>query len=115
MASSHSGYGIGVELAALRARNWPALAALWALGSIWITIAFLIALDGLFGVEPPEAVGWVLLAVAIVGFVLALAGISSIRSRGETAVAIAALAVGLALPSGGMLFFYGLFGGVGLE
>jgi hypothetical protein len=104
-----------VELAAIRARNWPALAALWSLGSIWITIGFLVALDGLFGVDPPEAVGWVLLGVAIVGFVLALAGISSIRTRGETALAIAALAVGLALPSGATFFFYGLFGGGAFE
>ena len=97
----------------LRTRNWPALAALWVLGSVWLALIVLIALAGLFDVSIPEAVAWVLLAVAGVGFALALLGISLIRTHGETALAICALVLALSLPSLASTFSIFVFGGIG--
>ena len=113
MASAPDGYAIGVDRAELRARNWPALAALWTLGAVWIAIGAIVFLAGVFDWEPPEAVAWTLLVIAMIGFALALLGVSSIRTRGETALALAALAIGVMLPSGTSLFAFGLFGGLG--
>lgn len=113
MAFRQSGYATAVEPADLRARNWPALAALWTLGAVWLAVGAIVFLAGVFDWEPPEAVGWTLLLIAMAGFALALVGVSWIRTRGETALAITALALGLALPSGTSLFAFGLFGGLG--
>jgi hypothetical protein len=115
MASAPDGYAVGVDRAELRARNWPALAALWTLGSVWLAIGVLIFLAGVFDFEPPEAVGWAILLIALAGFTLALVGISSIRTRGETALALAALALALTLPAGSWFFAFSLFGGLGVD
>ena len=111
MAFGYDGHEAGVERAELRARNWPALAALWTLGGVWLAVGAIVFVAGVFDWEPPEAVGWTLLAFAMLGFALALLGLSWIRTRGETALAITALALGVMLPSGTSLFAFGLFGG----
>ena len=111
MASGSGGYDAGVDRGAeLRARNWPALAALWTLGAVWLAVGAIVFAAGVFDWEPPEAVGWTLLAIAMLGFALALLGVSWIRTRGETALSIVALALGVMLPSGTSLFAFGLFG-----
>lgn len=95
-------------------RNWPALAALWVLGSVWMSLVVLAALVGIFELEPPEAVAWTLLFIAALGFLLALIGISFIRARGETAMAIVALVLALSLTSLVSPFFL-FFGGLGVD
>ena len=100
-----------MDPAELRARNWPALAALCTLGAVWLAVGVIVFLAGAFDWEPPEGVGWALLLIAMAGFGLALVGVSWIRTRGETALALAALALGVMLPSGTSLFAFGLFGG----
>ena len=95
-------------------RNWPALAALWVLGAVWIALVVLAALIGIFEVEPPEAVAWALLFTAASGFLLALVGITLIRTRGEAAMAIVALVLALSLTSLASPFFL-FFGGLGVD
>ena len=95
-------------------RNWFAVAALWTLGATWLglvaTFVYAVVADN----EPSENVGWTLLGVATFGFVLALAGITMIRTHGETALAIAALILALALTGFANPFFLGYgFGGLG--
>jgi hypothetical protein len=99
----------------VRERNWPAVAGLWTLGGVWVTLAVVAFLEGVFEVEPPDAVGWTLLVVGTAGFVLALAGVTAIRTRGESALAILALVLGLSLPMASTYLVYGLFGGFGLD
>lgn len=98
-----------------RERNWPALAALWTLGSVWLAIGALIFLAGVFDFDPPEALGWLILGVAMAGFSLTLVGISWIRNRGEPVVAIGALALAVTLPAGSWFFAFSLFGGLGVD
>jgi hypothetical protein len=92
-------------------RNWFALLALWTALLTWlIVIASAVAIatfadEGLFNV-----VGWVALAVGTAALVLAVAGITMIRTRGETAVAVTALALVLALTTFASPFF--LYGGL---
>jgi hypothetical protein len=91
-------------------RNWLAVAALWAGGVVWLSLIAVFVYAAGFDNQVSENVGWVLLGFATVAFVLALAGITAIRTRGETAVAIVALALVLALTSFGtpLLFGWGL-------
>ncbi|MFL5945156.1 MAG: hypothetical protein ACJ74C_06935 [Gaiellaceae bacterium] len=91
-------------------RNWLAVAALWAGGVVWLALVGVFIYAAGFDNEVSENVGWALLGCATVAFVLALAGITAIRTRGETAVAIVALALVLALTSFGtpLLFGWGL-------
>jgi hypothetical protein len=93
-------------------RNWLAVAALWAGGVVWLSLIGVFIYAAGFDNQVSENVGWVLLGCATVAFVLALAGITAIRTRGETAVAIVALALvlALALASFGtpLLFGWGL-------
>jgi hypothetical protein len=99
----------------LRERNWPALAALWTIGGVWLALVAIVFLEGVFDIQPGEAVGWTLLAFAALGFVLGLAGITAIRTRGETALAIMALVLAIALPTTGTYFLFGAFGGAGFD
>ena len=110
MGPTRSGYTGRVIRDEWRTRNWAALTALWTLGIVWLALAALAFLAGVFDVDPPEAVGWTLLVLAMVGFAFALLGVSAIRERGETAVAAAALALALVLPTAASLFAFGLFG-----
>ena len=88
-------------------RNWFALAALWTLGLTWLglvaTFVYAVVSDN----DPSEGVGWTLLGVGTFGFVLSLIGITNIRTRGETALAIAALVLALALTGLANPFFFG--------
>jgi hypothetical protein len=96
------------EPVALRARNWPALVALWVLGATWLgLIATFVYAEG-FDNEPPSEVGWTLLGIGTAGFVLSLGGLTLMRTRGETALAFAALALALSFTAvTGPFFFYG--------
>jgi hypothetical protein len=94
----------------MRPRNWLALAALWTLGAVWVglvgTFVWSAGLND--DADPPAWWGWTLLGVATCGFVLALAGITAIRERGEAALAVTALVLALALTSlGGPFLFWG--------
>lgn len=81
----------------MAARNWLAVAALWTLGATWLGLVGTTVYAILEDTDPPNSVGWTLLGVGTFGFVLALGGITAIRTRGETALAIAALVLALAL------------------
>jgi hypothetical protein len=98
-----------------RERNHAALTNLWTVGAVWVALAVLTFLEGVFEVEPPEVVGWSLLVIGTGGFVLALAGVTSIRTHGESVVAIIALVLALSLPMASTYLEYGLFGGFGLD
>ncbi len=78
-------------------RNWFAVAALWTLGAVWLGLVATFTYAVLADTEPSENVGWALLAVGTLGFVLSLVGVTNIRTHGETALALAALALALAL------------------
>ena len=85
------------------------------MGAVWVALiaTFVWAVGLNDDAEPPAWWGWTLLGGATFGFLLALAGITAIRHRGEAALAITALALALALTSlGGPVLFYG-FGGFG--
>lgn len=81
----------------MAARNWLAVAALWTLGATWLVLVGTAVYAILEDHDPPNSVGWTLLGVGTFGFVLALGGVTAIRTRGETALAIAALVLALAL------------------
>jgi hypothetical protein len=99
-----------------RSRNWFAVAALWTLGATWLgTIAVAIAVVHYADVldnDVSENVGWALLGVGTVGFVLTLAAFTAARTRGELTLAWAALALALGFVAlgGGPILFYGLSG-----
>ena len=88
-------------------RNWFAVAALWTLGATWLgligTFVYAVTTDK----EPTGSIGWPLLGIGTLGFVLSLAGITAIRTRGETALAIAALALAVTLVGLANPFFLG--------
>ena len=88
-------------------RNWFAVAALWTLGATWLglvaTFVYAVVSDN----DPSEGIGWTLLGVGTCGFVLSLVGITMIRTRGETALAIAALVLALALAGLANPWFFG--------
>ena len=90
-------------------RNWLALFALWTALATWLLlIGGIVATasfddDGIF-----DWLGWVALGFGTVALVLTVGGVTMIRSRGETAVAIVALVLVLALTTfSSPLFFYG--------
>jgi succinate-acetate transporter protein len=93
----------------VRARNWLAVTALWTLGATWLGLVGTTVYAILEDHDPPRSIGWTLLGVGVLGFVLALGGITAIRTRGETALAIAALVLALALTgfANPLLFGYG--------
>jgi hypothetical protein len=92
-------------------RNWFAVAALWTALATWLLLigsavaAATFASDHIFHV-----VGWVALGFGTAALVLAVAGITAIRTRGETAVAVLALVLVLSLTS--FASPYLLYGGV---
>lgn len=93
----------------LRPRNWLALLALWTALATWlILVGTIVAIgsgaseDGIF-----DVVGWVVLGFGTAALVLSVAGITLIRTRGETAVAVLALVLTLSLTSFATPFVYG--------
>jgi hypothetical protein len=96
----------------LRPRNWFALAALWTLTATWLgLIGTFVYAEGFDHPEPPSWIGWTLLGVGTAGFVLAIAGLSVTRTRGEMALAFAALALALSFSLFASPFFlYGFAG-----
>jgi hypothetical protein len=96
----------------VRPRNWFAVAALWTLGSTWLGAIAVLFYAEFLDNDPSENIGWTLLAVGTVGFVLTLAAFTTARERGEMALAWAALALALAFTGlGGPFLFYGLGAG----
>jgi hypothetical protein len=95
----------------LRSRNWVALLALWTALATWlILIGTAVAIgsdaasEDVFGV-----VGWVALGFGTAALILSVAGITMIRTQGETALAILALVLTLSLTTFASPFFYGGF------
>jgi hypothetical protein len=78
-------------------RNVFAVGALWTLGVTWLGLVATLVYAILRERDPAEGVLWTLLGIGTFGFVLTLAGITAIRTRGDTVVAIAALVLAVAL------------------
>jgi hypothetical protein len=95
-----------------RPRNWFAVAALWTLGATWLGAIAVVYYAELLDNDVSENVGWALLGVGTVGFVLTLAAFTAVRTRGELTLAWAALALALGFVAlgGGPFLFYGLSG-----
>jgi hypothetical protein len=93
-----------------RLRNWFAVAALWTLGATWLGAIAVVYYAELLYNDVSENVGWALLGVGTVGFVLTLAAFTAARTRGELTLAWAALALALGFVAlgGGPFLFYGL-------
>src|SRR5688500_17195312 len=90
----------------LRSRNWLALLGLWTALVAWlILIGTAVAIgsdaasDNIF-----DTVVWVALGFATAALILSVAGITMIRTHGETAVAVLALVLTLCLTFGSALF-----------
>ena len=95
-------------------RNWLALGGLWTGLLAWLVVVGMAVAAGTDH-EPPEAIAWAVLGIATVALVLSVAGLSAVRTRGETAVAVSALALVLAMPTvAGTIFFFifASFGGL---
>ena len=98
---------------ALRGRNWLAVTGLWTALLAWLVVAGTIVWIGTRGGEPTEAIGWTVLGIEVAALIQSVIGITWIRSRGDTAVAIAALVLTLALPGfASSLFFFGFGAGI---
>ncbi len=83
------------------------------MGATWLGVIATFVYAELFDNDPSEGIGWTLLGVGTIGFVLTLAGFTVARTRGETALAFAALALVLAFTAvAGPFFFYGFGGGL---
>lgn len=92
-------------------RNWFAVAALWTALATWlIVIGAVVAAQTFASDHIFDWIVWVVLGFATAALILAVLGITAIRSRGETAVAIVALALVLSLSSFASPFF--LYGAV---
>ena len=76
-------------------RNWFALAAFWTFGIAWLGYVAVVFYTGFLDNEPSENVGWVLLAIATLGFILTLPAHTAARTRGDVNLAWAALALAL--------------------
>src|SRR4051812_42120637 len=87
-------------------RNLFALAGLWTALTTWlILVAALVASQTFASGRIFSWVAWVALGFGTASLILAVAGITMIRTRGETAVAVLALVLTLALTSGSPLLF----------
>ena len=96
-----------------RPRNWFALAGLWTLGVTWIGVVGVLFYAEFLDNDPSQNIGWTLLAIGTIGFVLTLGGFTVARTRGDLMLAWAALALALAFVAlgGGPVLFYGFGGG----
>ena len=91
----------------LRSRNWIALLALWTALATWLILigtAVAIGSDAASD-DIVDVVIWVALGFATAALILSVAGITLIRTHGETAVAVVALVLTLCLTLGSALFF----------
>ena len=93
-------------------RNWFALLALWTALATWliligtaVAIGSNVAGEGIF-----DVVGWVVLGFGTAALILSVAGITMIRTHGDTVVAILALVLTLSLTSfvSPLLYGFGL-------
>ena len=99
--SARRGYARRVEVLArfdLRSRNWTALLALWTALAAWLV---LIGMGIAIGSDAAnedifKVVGWIPLGFGTAALILSVAGITMIRTRGETALAVLALVLTLA-------------------
>ncbi len=92
-------------------RNWFAVAGLWTVGATWLGLVVVLFYAEFLDHEPSENIGWTLLGIGTIGFVLTLAAFTVARTRGEWGLAWAALALVLAFATLGSPFlFYGLSG-----
>ena len=93
-----------------RSRNWLALLGLWTALATWlILIGTAVAIGSGASEDIFNVVGWFALGFATAALILSVAGITMIRDRGETAVAILGLVLTLTLTSAASPFFlYGL-------
>jgi hypothetical protein len=82
------------------------------LGATWLGAIAVVYYAELLDNDVSENVGWALLGVGTVGFVLTLAAFTAVRTRGELTLAWAALALALGFVAlgGGPFLFYGLSG-----
>ena len=96
--------------AGLHSRNWLALLALWTSLATWLILVGTIVAVGSGAASEDhvfDVVGWVALGFGTAALILSVAGITMIRERGETAVAILALVLTLSLTSfASPLFLY---------
>ena len=101
-----------MTIGALGERNWLALLALWTALATWLLLIGGVVAGTTFASESIfDWLGWVALGFGTAALVLAVGGITMIRSRGETAVAVLALVMVLTLTSFISPFFlYGLGG-----
>jgi hypothetical protein len=95
----------------LRSRNWLALLALWTALATWlILIGTAIAIgSGAASFEIVDVVAWVAAGFGTAALILSVAGITMIRTHGETSVAVLALVLTLWLTSFGSTLFFGGF------
>ena len=90
----------------LRPRNWLAVAALWTALATWLILIGSLVASQTFASS--HIFDWVALGFGTGGLILAVLGITAIRTHGETAVAILALVLVLSLTSfASPLFLYG--------
>jgi uncharacterized membrane protein YcjF (UPF0283 family) len=85
----------------IRPRNWFALLALWTALAAWLILVGTIVAVGSDAVTDNifNVTGWVALGFGTAALVFSVAGITMIRTRGETALAILALVLTLSLTS----------------
>ena len=102
---------VNEALVDLRSRNWLAVLGLWTALVTWLiligtaaAIASDAASEDIFSVA-----GWFALGFGTAALILSVAGITLIRTRGETAVAVLGLVLTLSLTSLGGPFLYGGF------
>jgi hypothetical protein len=95
-----------------RDRNWLALAGLWVALVTWLILIGSVVAAASFASEHVFSVtGWVALGFGTAALILAVGGITMICTRGETACAVLALVLVLALTTfSSPLLFYGTFG-----
>lgn len=100
------------EAARGQPRNWFAVAGLWTVGATWLGVIAVLFYAEFLDHEPSENIGWTLLAIGTIGFVLTLAGFTVARTRGDWGLAWAALALVLAFATFGSPFLFYALGGV---
>jgi hypothetical protein len=94
---------ITAESGALR-RNWFAIAALWLVVASWLALAFRLLTWDVFSVESP--LDWLYVTAMLAAVVAAVAGLISIRTRGDRWLAITAFVMSLLLPGGYALLYF---------
>ena len=97
----------------LRPRNWSALLGLWTALATWlILVGTGVAIgSGAASEDIFSVVGWIALGFGTAALILSVAGITMIRTHGETVVAILALVLTLSLTSYATPLLYGFGGG----